>query len=150
MNNWIFFDTSLRPQIESGEYAVRTGNGRPVRIICWDAKDRLNRPIVGLVTESDGREILMEWNIHGAYGNENSDIHLERVETERVSINGWVCRDMCGNLWWANLKPRKTGHDYWDRIAFPINTTEFPKVSWSDNEPTRAKLTITIENTPQK
>lgn len=146
MNDWIFFDTSLRPQIESGEYAVLTGNGRPVRIICWDAKDRLDRPIVGLVTESDGRETLMAWNIHGAYGNERSDIHLEPVRRESITCNGWVCRDRCDNLWYAAVKPHKTMHDDWSHILFPIDNREFPQVRWTDEQPTRAKLTITITN----
>lgn len=32
------FDIKFRPQIESGEYKVVTGDDRPVRIISWDKK----------------------------------------------------------------------------------------------------------------
>lgn len=31
------FDIKFRPEIESGEYKVETRDGRPVRILCWDA-----------------------------------------------------------------------------------------------------------------
>lgn len=34
----ISFDIKFRPQIESGEYKVVTGDDRPVRIISWDKK----------------------------------------------------------------------------------------------------------------
>ena len=46
------FDVKYRPQIESGEYKVETRDGRPARIVCWDAKilgpQRRNKPILAL------------------------------------------------------------------------------------------------------
>jgi len=49
------FDIKFRPQIESGEYKVVTGDGRPVRIISWDKKVYGGRyEIVALVPTSQG------------------------------------------------------------------------------------------------
>ena len=45
------FNIKFRPQIESGEYKVETRDGRPARIICWDAN--CYTPIVFLATEHD-------------------------------------------------------------------------------------------------
>lgn len=69
------FDIKYRPQIESGEYKVVTGDDRPVRIISWDKKVYGGRTeIVALVhtsqgdTESvqlycpDGTLIASNWN----------------------------------------------------------------------------------------
>ena len=40
MKKKIPFDIKYRPQIESGKVQVVTRDDRPVRIICWDVKDR--------------------------------------------------------------------------------------------------------------
>ncbi|MBO4924461.1 MAG: hypothetical protein J5382_10125 [Bacteroidales bacterium] len=49
------FDIKFRPQIESGEYKVVTGDDRPVRIISWDKKTYGGRTdIVALVPTSQG------------------------------------------------------------------------------------------------
>jgi hypothetical protein len=69
------FDIKHRPQIESGEYKVVTGDDRPVRIISWDKKAYVGRyEIVALVptlqgdTETvqlycrDGTFIASAWN----------------------------------------------------------------------------------------
>lgn len=49
------FDIKFRPQIESGEYKVVTGDDRPVRIISWDKKVYGGRyEIVALVPTSQG------------------------------------------------------------------------------------------------
>jgi len=49
------FDIKYRPQIESGEYKVVTGDGRPVKIVCWDKKVFGGRfEIVGLVPTHQG------------------------------------------------------------------------------------------------
>lgn len=45
------FDIKYKPQIESGKYKVETRDGRPVRIICWDANSYT--PVVFLATEHD-------------------------------------------------------------------------------------------------
>lgn len=48
------FDIKFRPQIESGEYKVVTGDDRPVRIISWDKKVYSRYEIVALVPTSQG------------------------------------------------------------------------------------------------
>lgn len=49
------FSIDYRPQIESGEYKVVTGDDRPVRIISWDKKTYGGRTdIVALVPTSQG------------------------------------------------------------------------------------------------
>lgn len=49
------FDIKFRPQIESGEYKVVTGDNRPVRIISWDKRVVGGRiEIVCLVPASQG------------------------------------------------------------------------------------------------
>lgn len=51
----IHFDIKFRPQIESGEYKVVTGDNRPVRIISWDKRVVGGRiEIVCLVPASQG------------------------------------------------------------------------------------------------
>lgn len=51
----ISFDIKFRPQIESGEYKVVTGDDRPVRIISWDKHVYGGRfEIVALVPTSQG------------------------------------------------------------------------------------------------
>lgn len=54
-NMKIQFDVKYKPQIESGEYKVVTGDGRPVKIVCWDKKVFGGRfEIVGLVPTHQG------------------------------------------------------------------------------------------------
>lgn len=43
------FDIKYRPQIESGEYKVETRDGRPAKIIYWEAKDC--KPIIALIPQ---------------------------------------------------------------------------------------------------
>lgn len=74
------FDQKYRPQIESGQYKVETGDGRPVRIICWDAKDdrddkTLCCPIIGLV-DNGKREVVMSWNYRGLVYNQKGDLFI--------------------------------------------------------------------------
>ena len=69
------FDIKYRPQIESGEYKVVTGDDRPVKIISWDKKAYgVRTDIVALVPTSqgdvetvqlyypDGKLIASSWN----------------------------------------------------------------------------------------
>lgn len=69
------FDIKFRPQIESGDYKVVTGDNRPVKIISWDKKAYGARTdIVALVPTSqgdgetvqlyysDGKLIASNWN----------------------------------------------------------------------------------------
>lgn len=48
------FNIKFRPQIESGEYKVVTGDNRQVRIISWDKKTFDDFEIVGLVPTMQG------------------------------------------------------------------------------------------------
>lgn len=48
---------------------VQTRDGRPVRILCTDRKSTLmDKPVVGLVTNKSGSEILDFWSLTGAKG----------------------------------------------------------------------------------
>lgn len=70
------FDIKYRPEIESGKYKVETNAGRPVRIICWDAKSEdplVQLPIVGLI-DYGKREMVFTWDIRGIYGNNDMDL----------------------------------------------------------------------------
>ena len=54
------FNIKYRPQIEAGEYKVRTAYGQPARIVCWDARTPFDQPIVALIEyKSDGCVIDM-------------------------------------------------------------------------------------------
>lgn len=44
---------------------ITTRDGRAVRILCTDRKATSNWPVVGLVMESNGREIVRFWSIGG-------------------------------------------------------------------------------------
>lgn len=55
------FDISKRPQIESGEYKVETGDGRSVRIISWDKKVfGGSTEIVALVPTPEGNTEIVQ------------------------------------------------------------------------------------------
>ena len=43
------FNIKYRPQIQAGEYKVRTAYGQPARIVCWDARTPFDQPIVALI-----------------------------------------------------------------------------------------------------
>ena len=59
----IQFDIKYRPQIESGEYIVKTRSGNPARIICWD-RDSCT-PICALITRDSGPEDYIWTNKEG-------------------------------------------------------------------------------------
>ena len=59
----INFNIKYRPQIESGEYRLETNDGKKVRIICWESNR--DYPIVGLVTNEDGYEVIGSWDEKG-------------------------------------------------------------------------------------
>lgn len=66
------FDLNLAKKISSGECSgnIITEMGYPVRIVCWDAKGRVNDidwPIVALVKTSDEIEMLMRYPNDGQY-----------------------------------------------------------------------------------
>lgn len=59
----IQFNIKYRPQIESGEYIVKTRSGNPVRIICWDRDS--STPICALITRDNGPEDYIWTNKEG-------------------------------------------------------------------------------------
>ena len=44
---------------------VQTRDGRPVRILANDMKT--DQPVVGVVTNNDGREFLAQWDVSGKF-----------------------------------------------------------------------------------
>lgn len=81
------FDIKYKPQIESGKYKVETRDGRPVRIICWDANSYT--PVVFLATEHDDlddkdKEYQYSCNNFGRSfsGNSPSDLFIITPEPE--------------------------------------------------------------------
>lgn len=72
------FNIKYRPQIESGEYKVRTASGKPARVVCWDYKSQFNETIYVLITTSDGNEYGCPYTEDGRYiGNNENYLLLE-------------------------------------------------------------------------
>ena len=73
------FNIKYRPQIESGEYKVRTSSGKPARIVCWDFKTQFNDPILALITDREtGREYTCNYREDGLYvGNNENYLVIE-------------------------------------------------------------------------
>ena len=61
----------------------------------------------------------------------------------------WLARDKDETLWLFTYKPRK-GEEEWESTNFYnknftcmiLNGSLFPEVKWSDEEPTKVKITI--------
>lgn len=98
----IQFDIKYRPQIESGEYKVVTGDDRPVRIISWDKKVYGGKyEIVALVPTSQGdTETVQLYCPDGAllasYLNEKFKLFIitpdpELTEFEQGIKRGFLC-----------------------------------------------------------
>lgn len=72
------FNIKYRPQIESGEYKVRTASGNPARIVCWDYKSQFDEPVFALITTTDGYEYGCQFREDGRYiGNNDNFLVLE-------------------------------------------------------------------------
>lgn len=67
------FDIKYRPQIESGEYTVESENGRPVKILYWDANNFYDMPIIGLYNNGEV-DVVIQYNKYGASGNNNTSL----------------------------------------------------------------------------
>lgn len=86
------FDIKYRDKIESGEYKVETRDGRPARIICWDAN--CDAPILALVVgfpgnKTDTREYILSCFEKGNYyttKESENDLFLVTPEPE---MNEW-------------------------------------------------------------
>lgn len=51
---------------------VQTRDGRPVRILCTDAR-RTKEPVIGLIQYLDGSELIGTWTIDGVYNYHRHD-----------------------------------------------------------------------------
>ena len=72
------FNIKYRPQIESGEYKVRTASGNPARIVCWDYKSQFDEPVYALITTTEGYEYGCQFREDGRYvGNNENYLVLE-------------------------------------------------------------------------
>ena len=72
------FNIKYRPQIESGEYKVRTASGKPARVVCWDYKSQFKETIYVLITTSDGYEYGCPYTEDGRYvGNNENYLIIE-------------------------------------------------------------------------
>ena len=64
-----------------------------------------------------------------------------------IEIQAWIARDEDGELYLYTEKPRKDG-DLWNvdiinsSCLMELRSECFPEVKWSDEEPTKVKLTI--------
>lgn len=58
-------------------------------------------------------------------------------------IELWAARDMYGKLFLYRLKPTKDVFE-WYSLGFSLvlPSVLFPEIQWSDEEPTKVKLTI--------
>ena len=62
-----------------------------------------------------------------------------------VEIEGWVARDEDGELYLYLRKPKKVAGQWLTRefqLGFKLDGESFPEVKWSDDEPTKVKITI--------
>lgn len=77
------FNIKYRPQIESGEYKVRTASGEPARVVCWDFKSQFKETVYVLITTSDGYEYGCPYTEDGRYiGNNENYLLLEDGRTD--------------------------------------------------------------------
>lgn len=77
------FDIKYRPQIESGEFKVESEDGYPVRILCWDARNFYDWPIIGLYFNGEV-DVVIEYNIHGASGNRKTSLVIVMPDPVKV------------------------------------------------------------------
>lgn len=73
-------------ELAKAGHPVQTRDGRPVRILCYDAEGL--HPIVGLVTLKDKQEHPYCWTKKGVYSIcEKNDLDLVMATTKR---EGWI------------------------------------------------------------
>ena len=102
------FDIKFRPQIESGEYKVVTGDDRPVRIISWDKKVYGGiYEIVALVPTSQGDTETVQLycpdgNLIASYLNEKFKLFILTPEPEltefEATLLSYLSEDTSGEL----------------------------------------------------
>ena len=60
-----------------------------------------------------------------------------------IEIESWAARDMDGKLFLYRLKPLKDLTVWYSPgFSLALGRTPFPEVQWSDDEPTKVKITI--------
>ena len=69
---------------KSGEYEIKTENGLPVRIICWNKQDGEFK-IVGLVKGRDGYEFCQSYDEHGSALEADKSFDLQLICPDPVS-----------------------------------------------------------------
>ena len=58
-------------------------------------------------------------------------------------IELWAARDKSGTLYLYRNKPTKDMFEWYSLgFSLALGRTPFPEIKWSDEEPTRVKLTI--------
>jgi hypothetical protein len=99
------FDIKYRPQIESGEYKVKTESGQDVRIVCWDMNTCNGTLIVALVKGYGGEyEKMRSYTLEGKCKSASEKASLvieapdELTEFERVLTDILVGREYDGKL----------------------------------------------------
>lgn len=95
------FDIKYRLQIESGEYKVELRDGRPVKIIYWEAKGPT--PIIGLFMTDDSSEITTEAHPNGRWSDDESyesnyDLFIVTPEPELTEFESNVRTCITENL----------------------------------------------------
>lgn len=101
------FDLELAKKIVAGEVKgrIKTREGAPVRIICWDAKN--DNPIVAL-REEEGREFSTGYAVDGRYvfrSDKEYDLLLEvNASVEDLKpFDKVLVRDNDDEVWWCDL-----------------------------------------------
>ena len=60
-----------------------------------------------------------------------------------IEIESWAARDMDGKLFLYRDKPIKDKFVWYSPgFSFVLASASFPEVKWSDDEPTKVKITI--------
>lgn len=82
---------------------IKTRNGREVRIICTDAKDK-DFPIIGLVTSCDGNEDIVYYTLEGKVCIPKSTIRAEdlMIVEEVEELEFWSDEENCISGFYRN------------------------------------------------
>lgn len=87
--------------------------------------------------------------------------HYVSIDSKQIKIKGYVTRDKNNNIYF-NLCPPKKNTDtetWWERISeygdpynplfshlrLPCSREDFPNVKWTDLEPKKAEITISVD-----
>lgn len=62
----------------------------------------------------------------------------------KISKNAYIARDRSNNLFAYTDKPLKCIDEWEGHLLAQLSADEFPKVKWSDKEPTKVILNIEV------